>query len=257
MAAMQADLDRRVRDRPDPQVSMVGQVYDAGDIPTEVPAYFAVHPVTVGGVEAENEGVTFDVSTGTSHFAVIGSTVPAVGDYLIADAIDGRWVAGYQKSEASCVAECPLPPTSANILCTVHYDNAIVESFELAWTSDDPIMNEQPGSPGGWMSTCVESHLGGVCYPVVQIRFFCWYSLFGGYAGWNAQGFIGGVDCELITGEHLGTCSGVGNLDRFGVGGSRFGDAELQEVTCDPIYYHFRVLTAAQGMASVYFTEAP
>lgn len=109
----------RIGEPPTPGARMVGQVYAQISLPTTTGKFFAVHPVTIGGVESEGGSGSFAVDTGsTAYFLVLGPQVPSVGDYLIGHSIDGRWVArkGKQSGGGSVVyttcAECAaaLPP---------------------------------------------------------------------------------------------------------------------------------------------------
>jgi hypothetical protein len=100
MAAMQAEIDRLDSEPSDGNPAMLVETFDDGDYPTTVAAYFACHPVTVGGVEAEGEAVTFDVGTGTVHCLNLGTAIPPAGTKLVARSVDGRWAFEYHGPEA-------------------------------------------------------------------------------------------------------------------------------------------------------------
>jgi hypothetical protein len=91
---MSRALARRPSDATPSSPVLVGQVFDDGDMPEDVPGFFAVRPVIVGGEEAEGATGSFGMMSGAkSVFLVLGSVVPESGDHLVARLIDGRWVA--------------------------------------------------------------------------------------------------------------------------------------------------------------------
>lgn len=84
---------------------MLVQVYQQTTIPTATGKFFAAHPVDPGGAEGEGNTPTFSADSGTVFVLVVGSRVPIAGDYLIAEPIDGRWVA---ESGRKKLGQCPL-----------------------------------------------------------------------------------------------------------------------------------------------------
>jgi hypothetical protein len=96
------------------------QIYNGGAMPTANDHYFAAHPVDVGAPEVEGGAPTFFVDlTKTLIVDVIGSTVPAVGDQLVATAVGGRWVAERGSGGGGC-CPCTCPdgvamPSSINL----------------------------------------------------------------------------------------------------------------------------------------------
>jgi hypothetical protein len=65
--------------------------------PTVAKSYYACHPVTVAGTQAEGQTVTTTTdTTQTLYIANVGSVVPPSGTTLIATMVSGRWEACYQ-----------------------------------------------------------------------------------------------------------------------------------------------------------------
>lgn len=121
---------------------MLGQVYNAGSMPTSLPGQFAVHPVRTSG--AESEGGPFSTTVDTAHtmiFTVVGNTVPAVGDILIGRLIEGRWIAERHVGDTTdtvVIAGCPCNgviagtvPTNLTIQAT--YGDG---TYDFIWDSD-------------------------------------------------------------------------------------------------------------------------
>lgn len=90
----QADLADLLNQRPRTDPIGVGlfQVFNAGSIPTGGGKYYATHPVDPGGTESEGSTPTLTAGTANVPVLVLDQTA-AVGDYLIARQIGGRWVA--------------------------------------------------------------------------------------------------------------------------------------------------------------------
>lgn len=97
---------------PDASALLV-QVFDAGSIPTSLPAVFAAHPVPrVTGVEKEAGSYSAAPATGTTvYVTVFGSHAPAAGDLLVARRAGRRWVAwrGSPGTPTASVPGCPCP----------------------------------------------------------------------------------------------------------------------------------------------------
>lgn len=180
------DLERRLyrksRDVTPPAV-LVGQVFDDGAMPTTTPAYFAVRPVAIGGVEAEGSSGVFAVSSAKAVFLVLGSEVPDVGDKLIARAIDGRWVAerggATEEFPTQPHVDCPCPDVPTTLFLT--FSRQVPGLFEDAtlvygpaptgWITDN-IMYSTLTNPTGlmWWS---EIHDRGVPFPSdPNVQFF-------------------------------------------------------------------------------------
>ncbi|WP_165068380.1 hypothetical protein [Paludisphaera rhizosphaerae] len=72
----------------------VGRVVNGGALPTATDRVFLVNPIQLSGAEAEGASATVAVdATRTIPVVVIGSTAPNAGDFLVAFAVAGRWVA--------------------------------------------------------------------------------------------------------------------------------------------------------------------
>jgi hypothetical protein len=103
---------------------MVGQVYNAGAMPSAPMSYFAVHPVTLNGAELEGSGLGQAVFSNAKELVlVLGPAVPQVGDLLWAVGVGDRWVAqlGTRPSGQPPIhlAGCPCVDTPATVNMTV------------------------------------------------------------------------------------------------------------------------------------------
>lgn len=72
------------------------QVVTKVGVPTATGKYFAVQAVDPGGDEGEGNTGTLTLLDGVFYCCVVGTRVPVAGDYLMAYAISGRWVADSQ-----------------------------------------------------------------------------------------------------------------------------------------------------------------
>lgn len=135
-ASLIAQLDRWDNHAPDPTAVLVGKVFDNGHLPTTTGNYFAVHPVSVGGIESEGSPGTFSVAAAaTVFFLAIGSKAPIVGDVLIARSIDGRWVAEWGSKTTTGVVStpgCPCRATPANLTMTSSKPQSNFGTFQNA-----------------------------------------------------------------------------------------------------------------------------
>lgn len=105
--------------------TLVGRVVDGGSMPTSVPGNFLVTVGTLDGVEAVGQPVGFDASSwDTAVVLVLGPEVPAAGDLLVADLIQGRWVAQRGGASGTCaiqvvtldaVTDADLPGVSVSV----------------------------------------------------------------------------------------------------------------------------------------------
>lgn len=91
--ALQDAVDRGADFTPTPGPVLV-RVVNLGNIPTSGNLYFACHQVDCEGPEVEGGTATLSEGTEVFYTAVIGSTAPQAGDYLIARPVpSGRWAA--------------------------------------------------------------------------------------------------------------------------------------------------------------------
>src|SRR5690349_7193338 len=92
----QSDVEVRAdqvnQDAPEEGSVALARTKAVGTYPTAANRYFAMSPVTVGGVEGEGNPGTFTVESGTFFALNIGSAVPPVGTDVIVEGINGRWV---------------------------------------------------------------------------------------------------------------------------------------------------------------------
>lgn len=74
--------------------SSLGQVFDDGDMPVSLPGMFAIHPASITAEETEGAVPDVEVDADTTiHYLVVGGRMPEPGDLLVAELIDGLWVA--------------------------------------------------------------------------------------------------------------------------------------------------------------------
>ena len=86
---------RRSGGRSSPQSpAFVGVVFAQTHVPTATGCYFAVHPATVLGAEAEGGTGSLAVDTSSTILVcVVGGRAPIVGDAMICRFVGSRWVA--------------------------------------------------------------------------------------------------------------------------------------------------------------------
>ncbi len=64
--------------------------------PTSASSFFAVHPLSIDGVEAEGEAASFTPDEDRTFYVYnVGSTVPPEGTKIIATSTGGRWTFRY------------------------------------------------------------------------------------------------------------------------------------------------------------------
>jgi hypothetical protein len=85
----------------------VGQVYAQASLPTTVGKFYAVHPCTLSGAEAEGQpGAVAADATRTELVCVLGAQAPAVGDRLDCEWAADRWVAERMGQQATLPNNC-------------------------------------------------------------------------------------------------------------------------------------------------------
>lgn len=143
------DLDERVEslnvERPGSTRQRVMQVFNAGAMPSIVPAFYATHPVTLTGTEAEGNPFVVTVDTSRSVPVVVLDTVPAVGDNLFCRQINGLWIArkgdgfGYTGPPGIGIPGCvcvSIPPSVA--LSSSGPCGGLVQACNLVWGPTPP-----------------------------------------------------------------------------------------------------------------------
>jgi hypothetical protein len=121
--------------------SVVG--YVVGSPPTSVPAWFKIQPMKIGGKPLEGQDYARTPSGAEMLVYVVGPSVPALDDVLVARLVDGKWVAD------TCCGDdpCHLPATPAKIPQT---------DLALSWTgpvgSGSTTLKTTRGS--SWSSDC-------------------------------------------------------------------------------------------------------
>lgn len=103
-------LADRLRLPPQSSSCELARVYQQHSIPTATGKYFACHSSRPAGTEAEGTTPTFADDSGEPMFVlVIGDRVPVAGDYLVAHAVDGRWVARSRTSHCATTLRIVRP----------------------------------------------------------------------------------------------------------------------------------------------------
>jgi len=117
LASAEADMDGRKPAAHSPR-RLAGRVI-APVVGATAPVWVNVHPVRLSGPDSPGSVATLDADASQVIPVLVLGTVPAVGDYLVAKAVDGRWAAQrpgkgggspYQTiTLPSCF--CPVPKT--------------------------------------------------------------------------------------------------------------------------------------------------
>ncbi len=138
--AMEAAIDRLPVESTGGVARYLGRVYSGGAIPTAMPGVFLTHPLVISVAESEGAVPTVTQDTTVSvPVVVVGSTVPVVGDDVLARLIDGVWVgqvAGPTRPYMNCTP-CNIP--QQDLYCRFYYigQNNLLSSvdFTLAWNA--------------------------------------------------------------------------------------------------------------------------
>jgi len=77
------------------------QVYNGGSMPNEPDRYYLTNPVYLNGTEAEGGVGAPSVDTSQTIVVDVLNEAPSVGDYLVAYAVGGRWVAELTRSQTA------------------------------------------------------------------------------------------------------------------------------------------------------------
>ena len=125
----------------------VGQVVSGGATPTAVDHVFLVLPMRIDGDEAEGAvGTTVVDSTRPIPVVIVGGRPPVIGEFVVAHATGGRWVAdlsGPAPTMLPC-SPCAIPRRSL----TVSWTNGQIGEGSTLLTFDG--VNQ-------WRSGCVDS----------------------------------------------------------------------------------------------------
>lgn len=107
--AERADAFARLPNNPPESTpSFVGKVVDGGSMPTTGGKFFLLEPVDADGTESEGGTATLSAdSTRKIPTLVLGDDPPEVGDYLVAKAIGGLWVADRGCGSSAVCLLCP------------------------------------------------------------------------------------------------------------------------------------------------------
>jgi hypothetical protein len=114
------------RDAPNPRGTprFIGQVASGGAMPNTLDHIFLVHPVRIEGGESEGAaGATLVDSGRTIPVVIVGTLLPNIGDFVVAQSIGGRWVAELNGTPGSPVACSPCAVPRRNL--TVSWNNVL------------------------------------------------------------------------------------------------------------------------------------
>jgi hypothetical protein len=150
------------------------QVYDGGAMPSAVSRVYFTHPVLAAGSETEGAAATFTVDTATTVPVIVLWHVPSVGDYLMAYAVGGRWVA--EKSMSSGGG-----PSTTCTPCNIPNEDLTISWVNILDGNGSATMAYTGGGGGVWQTACVDNGL--------QFRLICT----GGGIELRAFFFVSGV----------------------------------------------------------------
>jgi len=121
------------RGRIQPGRRYLGVVYSGGTLPTSANRFHLTHPVTFSGTESERGTGTLTADTSVSVPVLVLDGAASVGAYLIADLVDGIWVADNAIGTGSAPSTGVLPGcVCATPPATIyqHVTNPITGTFE-------------------------------------------------------------------------------------------------------------------------------
>lgn len=102
------------RGRVQPGRRYLGVVYSGGTLPTSANRFHLTHPVSFSGTESEGSTGTLTADTSVSVPVLVLDGPASVGDYLVADLIDGRWVAELIRNSSGGGSTGALPGCSCS-----------------------------------------------------------------------------------------------------------------------------------------------
>ena len=82
------------------------QVYNGGSMGSAPGLFYFTHPVLASGAETEGAAATLTADTASTIPVVVLGGIPAVGDYLVAYAVGGRWVAELKGCNITINVKC-------------------------------------------------------------------------------------------------------------------------------------------------------
>ncbi|MHB8397361.1 MAG: hypothetical protein ACYDCI_00280 [Candidatus Limnocylindrales bacterium] len=178
MGSTERSESRSQRRPPDAAARRLVQIVSNGSMPTATGHYFAAVPVDVGGTEVEGGTATTDVGSAVMYVDVIGSTVPSVGDQLVAYGVGGRWVAerGGNGAAGCCqtrCAPCSIPQKdlqldytnllTGNGTTTLHYSTVYGYGHWESDCTNGLIYTFQCAGAGGKLELLVTYYTTGSC----------------------------------------------------------------------------------------------
>ncbi|APW59211.1 hypothetical protein [Paludisphaera borealis] len=111
----------------------IGQVASGGAMPNSLDHVFLVHPVRIEGGESEGAASATLVDSGrTIPVVIVGTLLPNIGDFVVAQSIGGRWVAELNGTPASPVACSPCAVPRRNL--TVSWTNVLTSGGSALMT---------------------------------------------------------------------------------------------------------------------------
>ena len=161
--------DRRTAEPPKGTPRILVQVYDGGAIPTTADKVFLTHLVESDADDLEGATPTFSADADQTIPVVVVNAPAQAGDYLVAHAIGGRWVA--EKSTTSAgfpCGSCRIPKSNLTVSWTNYLigdgSTTLVYSPPSTWQSactNDAIY--QLGCNDGQVELRVIYFISGVC----------------------------------------------------------------------------------------------
>jgi hypothetical protein len=146
--AIESYVDRSRPASPSGTARRMVQIFNNGSMPTSNDKFFAAHPVQYDGPETEGGIFSPVADTSTVMFVdVIGSTVPSVGDRLVATLVGGRWVA--ERGNGAPQNECCLTTCKP---CSIPQKDLQLAYTNLITGNGTTTLHYSGGS---WMSDCV------------------------------------------------------------------------------------------------------
>jgi len=192
---------------PSSSAAQLVQIGNGGHMPTATNAIFLGYPAFLDGAETEGGSPAYHVDgTRTVPVLVIGSRVPVAGDFLVARAVGGRWVAesGGTPPGLPCWP-CQIPRKTL----TVSWTNSQLGN------SSAPLVYRPPGL---WSTGCVNQII-------------------------MALDCLGGIIQFAVTFFVSGSCPGGQSQSCQSPGYEPFG-LTLADSTCSPFHLHYQIVGA-------------
>lgn len=126
------------------------QVYNGGSMGSAADLIYFTHPVLATGAETEGGAAVLTVDTATTVPVVVLGHAPALGDYLTAYAVGGRWVS--ERGGASGVGFTTCFP------CAIPNENLTISWVNILAGNGSATMVYTTG-PAAWKTGCADGGL--------------------------------------------------------------------------------------------------